>query len=133
MSYLAPEAWRENSAYLYGVDLYNNAYWWESHEAWESVWHTTRKDDVYGQFLQGLIQISAAFIKWHLHQHEGLRRLYTIGMGRLESVCKTHTEFMGMNLHKHLKKLQVHFSKVLADQTVWPDPLENYPFIELVV
>src|SRR4030095_3868699 len=39
----APERWRENVDFLHGCDLYNHAYWWEAHEAWEGLWHLTRK------------------------------------------------------------------------------------------
>ena len=60
---LPPELWQQNEDYLYGVDLYNFAYWWEAHEAWEGLWH--QAEDTYRLFLQGLIQISAAFIKYH--------------------------------------------------------------------
>ena len=34
---LPPELWQQNEDYLYGVDLYNFAYWWEAHEAWGGV------------------------------------------------------------------------------------------------
>ncbi len=27
-----------DESFLYGMDLYNHAYWWEAHEAWELVW-----------------------------------------------------------------------------------------------
>ena len=131
LEYMPPEEWQKNQNYLYGVDLYNYAFWWESHEAWEEVWHTTDKDKHYGQFLQGLIQISAAFIKWHLHQSEGMTRLYEIGIGRLEFVQKDHGLFMGLDLNKHIEKLRQHFSPVLSQSNVWPNPVLNYPFIKV--
>lgn len=129
--FLAPEKWRENHEYLFGVDLYNDAYWWESHEAWESVWHTTDKQGPYGQFLQGLIQVSAAFIKWYSHEEIGMRKLYELGIMRLEFVRERQANFMGLDLNSHLLKLKKHFALVLADAALWPDPLENYPFLVL--
>ena len=36
---LDPERWAENSRYLLGIDLFNAGYYWEAHEAWESLWH----------------------------------------------------------------------------------------------
>lgn len=130
LAYISPEKWRDNESYLYGVDLYNHAYWWESHEAWEDIWHTADKSSAYGQFLQGLIQISAAFIKWHLHQFDGLRKLYELGMARLEWVCFKNPEFMGVDVEAHIAKLKKHFS--LTTQTEpqeWPDLNTNYPFL----
>jgi predicted metal-dependent hydrolase len=131
LAFLAPEKWRKNHEYLFGVDLYNAAYWWESHEAWENVWHTTDKQGPYGQFLQGLIQISAAFIKWYSHEEIGMRKLYELGIMRLEFVCDRHVNFMGLDLNSYLLKLKKHFAPVLAEAASWPDPLKDYPFIIL--
>lgn len=129
LNFIAPEFWQENPDYLYGVDLYNHGYWWEAHEAWEGVWHTTDKDGAYGQCLQGLIQIAAAFIKWQLKQQEGLSRLYAIGRGRLETVAAGHSSYLGLNLTQFLQRLEIHFAPVLIAKTVWPDPLANYPYL----
>lgn len=126
-----PETWQQEQGYLYGVDLYNHAYWWESHEAWEDLWHTVNKDDVQGQFLQGLIQISAAFIKWHLHQQEGLTRLYDLGLGRLQFVCDHQSKFMGLDLKEHISSLKNHFELVAHGKHDWPQWNHNYPFIRL--
>lgn len=131
IEYISPNEWRANQNYLYGVDLYNYAYWWEAHEAWEEVWHTTKKDVEEGQFLQGLIQISAAFIKWHLHQEDGMVRLYEIGINRLESVEHKHPKYMGLDLTGHLKKLKKHFELVISESEQWPNPIRNYPFLVL--
>lgn len=130
LSYRAPEKWRDNESYLFGVDLYNHAYWWESHEAWEDVWHTTDKGSAYGQFLQGLIQISAAFIKWHLHQFDGLKKLYELGITRLEGVSAKNPEFMGVDLKAHVAKLKTHFLLTTCSEPQnWPDWSVDYPFL----
>ncbi|HKE01538.1 MAG TPA: DUF309 domain-containing protein [Planctomycetota bacterium] len=83
----APERWRENEEYLYGCDLYNAAYWWEAHEAWEGLWHLTRKSDREGLFLQGLIQVSAASLKRHLAEPEGTRKLARLGLEKLRAAA----------------------------------------------
>jgi hypothetical protein len=132
LKFIDPKNWRQNEEYLFGVDLYNNVYWWESHEAWENVWHTTDKQAAYGQFLQGLIQISAAFIKWHLNQYDGMQRLYEIGFGRLQFVAGLHDTFMGVDLVSHLAAVEKHFAPMIAQPpSVWSDPLQNYPFLIL--
>lgn len=133
--YLEPSLWRQNEPYLFGVDLYNYAFWWESHEAWESVWHTTDKDSPYGQYLQGLIQIAAAFIKWRLHEYAGVKKLFEIGFRRLQSVAEQHDSFMGCDVTAHLAKIRSHFTDVLSRELTkddaWPDEMRNYPFLEL--
>lgn len=130
LSYLSPEKWRDNEPYLYGIDLYNHAYWWESHEAWEDIWHTTDKGFTYGQFLQGLIQISAAFIKWHQHQFEGLKKLYELGIARLEWVSADNPIFMGVDVEAHIAKLKKHFLLTTrAEPQEWPEWNVNYPFL----
>src|SRR5947209_2469534 len=35
---LDPQHWGESETYLYGIDLFNGRYYWESHVAWESLW-----------------------------------------------------------------------------------------------
>lgn len=133
LSYLAPESFEKNEEYLFGVDLYNQAYWWEAHEAWEDVWHTTDKESDYGNYLQGLIQISAALIKWFLKEPVGMKKLYALGVGRLEKVAASNPQFMGVDLRPHLDKVHNHFAKVLPDETTWADPCDAYPFLVLAL
>ncbi len=122
VSYLSPEKWRENAKYLYAVDLYNFHYWWEAHEAWETVWQTTQKIDDYGQFLQGLIQISAGMLKWHTRQEKGRKSLFKAGVERLRTL--PGTTFMGLDLPKHLKKIEQFLATL--DKS-------DYPFVELLI
>ena len=65
-----PEAWDGDEAtlrghpdYLWGVDLYNQGYYWEAHEAWEDLWRQVETDTRPRRFLQGLIQCTAAALK----------------------------------------------------------------------
>ncbi|MCE2402796.1 DUF309 domain-containing protein [Candidatus Poribacteria bacterium] len=97
---LPPEMWKQNEAYLYGVDLYNFAYWWEAHEAWEGLWH--QAEDTYRLFLQGLIQVSASLIKYHMRMLRPLRTLSTAGRDKLRQVVvecgDANGDYMGINL-----------------------------------
>jgi len=70
-----PDRWRDSDAYRFGIDLYNRGFWWEAHEAWEGLWQQSDKSSDQGHFLQGLIQISAAHLKRHVGQEEGVQRL----------------------------------------------------------
>ncbi len=127
----SPEEWPQNTAYLYGVDLYNHGYWWEAHEAWESLWRRPQANILTKKFLKGLIKISAAFLKWHLHQQRGMEELYNDGLMLLKDVLQEHEVYMGIDLNQHITALSRHFMQVVADTESWPEPLENYPFIVL--
>ena len=60
---LNPAAWRESAAYLYGVDLFNHGYYWEAHEAWESLWHAAGRKGAVAVFMKALIKLAAASVK----------------------------------------------------------------------
>lgn len=98
-SYFAPDRWRENGEYLFGVDLYNHGFLWEAHEAWESLWHTAKHDPEQADLLQGLIQCSAASLKIPMEQPAGLKKLSDAGTGRLAHVAqRAGPHFMGLDL-----------------------------------
>ena len=107
---LSPDMWRQNEAYLYGVDLYNFSYWWEAHEAWEGLWHQT--EDTYRLFLQGLIQLSASLIKHHMRMLRPLRTLSTAGRDKLRQVvveCGNDKVNYMVLICLIFWKLQIHF------------------------
>tara|TARA_R110002096_G_scaffold433887_4_gene653885 strand:+ start:25424 stop:25933 length:510 start_codon:yes stop_codon:yes gene_type:complete len=56
--------------FRFGVDLFNNQFYWEAHEAWERLWLRARPESAARHVLQGLIQSAAAMLKaqggqWH--------------------------------------------------------------------
>lgn len=109
-SCLPPERWQENEPYLFGVDLYHQGYLWESHEAWESLWHLTDKEGVEGQFLQGLIQNAAALLKVHLKQWEGARHLSKEAHRRLQFAAMHRPgRLMGVELVKLLCDVEAYY------------------------
>lgn len=132
---LPPEKWQQNEAYLYGVDLYNFSYWWEAHEAWEGLWHIA--EDTYRLFLQGLIQVSAALIKYHMRMHRPLCTLSTAGRDKLHQVMKecgeARVNYMGINLPAFLQTAD-EFFKPFFSNIVTEDTYQNItvqPLIKL--
>jgi predicted metal-dependent hydrolase len=98
-AYFAPARWRENVDYLFGVDLYNHGYLWEAHEAWEGLWHSAKHDALQAEFLQGLIQCTAAALKVPMKQPEGLAKLSARALPRLERVARESSpHFMGLDV-----------------------------------
>jgi len=128
---LPPERWAENKTYLYGVDLYNYAYWWESHEVFEALWKPLPGEHLSRTYFQGLIKVSAAFLKWHVKKRRGVELLFRGGMAHLVRVAEGHPVYMGLDLAKHIEKLEQRFATVLPPSGEWPDPFQKFPFIAL--
>lgn len=101
--YVPPDRWRENAHYLYGIDLYNYAYWWECHEELEGLWHLTGHKGPEGQYLQGIIQVAAANLKRHVGALDGSRRLAKEAIQRLASVGQR--VFMGLELGPFIRQV----------------------------
>lgn len=97
--YLPPQRWRENEDYLLGVDLYNQGYLWEAHEAWEGIWHPARGNPLLADYLQGLIQCAAAALKLPMGQPAGLAKLSALALERLERVHDASPKgYMGLDV-----------------------------------
>jgi ribosome biogenesis protein Tsr3/predicted metal-dependent hydrolase len=69
---LDSDRWRDNRTYLYGVDLFNHGYYWESHEEWEGLWRAAGRSGRLADFLKGLIKLAAAGVKIRQGQPRGV-------------------------------------------------------------
>jgi predicted metal-dependent hydrolase len=58
-----PDNWRACRDYLYGIDLFNNGFYWEAHEAWEGLWAACGRRGPTATYLQALINLAAAGLK----------------------------------------------------------------------
>ena len=63
-----------NPQWLYALDLFNEGFYWESHEAWEAFWHALGRPNPEAKFVQGLIHLAAACVKIREGRPEGARR-----------------------------------------------------------
>ena len=123
--YVSPQNWKKNEFYLHGIDLYHRGYLWESHEAWEALWHLTEKDNGEGQFLQGLIQNSAALLKAHLQQWSGARHLSQESFRRLQWAQKKlfKNVWMGLDLGKFILDLEACYAPLWkGEERIYPPP-----------
>jgi len=71
---LDPSQWQESEPYLYGVDLFNHGYYWEAHEAWESLWHAAGRHGLIASWLKALIKLAAAAVKLREGNGAGVAR-----------------------------------------------------------
>lgn len=83
---LQPDAWSESEAYRYGIDLYNFAYWWESHEIFEAFWHVAGPKTEQGQFFQCLIQLAAGNLKRWMGNENAAGNLFQSSLRRLSGL-----------------------------------------------
>lgn len=71
---LTEENWQANPALRWAIDLFNHGYYWEAHEAWESLWHAAGQRGETADFLKGLIKFAAAGVKAREGNATGVRR-----------------------------------------------------------
>ena len=66
-----------------GVGHFNARQFWEAHESWEELWLAAETD--LEQFLQGLIQLAAAYHHVQRGTFPGAVRLFEAALRRLEA------------------------------------------------
>lgn len=65
-----------------GIRLFNEGLFWEAHEAWEAIWLVAAPPEK--QFVQGLIQVAAAWHHVGRSNRKGATRLASRALARLE-------------------------------------------------
>ncbi len=81
---LDPKKWQDSENYLYGIDLFNHGYYWEAHEAWESVWKANGKKGLTADFLKALIKLTASGVKVLQRQEKGIKD-HSLAAGKIFS------------------------------------------------
>src|SRR4051812_50031275 len=71
-----------------GVDLFNRQEFWHAHESWEELWLEAGTD--LHQYLQGLIQLAAAYHHVKRGTTRGAVRLFDAALKRLEAFPGIH-------------------------------------------
>jgi hypothetical protein len=100
---LNPERWEDSRPYLHAIDLFNHGYYWEAHEAWESLWHAAGRFGSMANFIKGLIKLAAAGVKVREGRLDGVRRhaqrsIELFNAVRNDSASNAGTSFCGLNL-----------------------------------
>ena len=80
--FLDPDAPADRGRFDRAVVLFNAGAYYDAHEDWESLWHEAHGAE--RRWLQGLIQIAAAFVHWSRgHFASGFSRLICQGREKL--------------------------------------------------
>ena len=74
--------------FIAGIDHFNSLEFWHAHESWETLWLAAESDAE--QFLQGLIQIAAAYHHIRRGTYRGAVRLITAGLDRLANFPRNY-------------------------------------------
>ena len=78
----------KNRLYAEGLEAFNSRQFFEAHELWEDVWRVTPDPD--RRFLQGLIQVAAAFHHFSRANIRGTRNLLREGLLKLDAFPETY-------------------------------------------
>ncbi len=107
-----PEAWAQSEDFLYGIDLYNFAYWWEHHEVFEGLWHAAGHQSEQGRFFQAFIHLAAAHLKRFTESEAGGEPSLRKRVGKARAV----SPYLGVDV----ARLTAGIRSVLADPTAQP-------------
>ncbi len=80
---------------LDGIAQFNGGYFFQSHETWEEFW--LRCPLPARTFLQGVIQIAAAFVHLRRGEYEGTVKLLGHGLSKLEDFPDV---YLGVNVRR---------------------------------
>jgi hypothetical protein len=93
-----PEEWRAIEAWLWAVDLFNHGYWWECHEALESLWHAAGRTTPPARFVQSLVHLSAACLNDRRGHTRAARRQAARAVRGLRAARAMGAVVMGVEL-----------------------------------
>lgn len=108
----------EDRCLLRGIDLFNHGFFYEAHEAWEHLWIHLEKGSPERLMFQGLIQISAAFLKLRLQQPDPALSLWKRGSGYLhDAISHLGVAPFRCDLHLWLMEVEpiIHSRKIPED------------------
>jgi predicted metal-dependent hydrolase len=78
----------ESEEFRRGIALFNSGRFFESHEVWEESWLQALEPEK--TFLQGLIQVAAAFHHRGRGNMRGLKSLLAAGLAKLDQFPEAH-------------------------------------------
>jgi uncharacterized protein len=100
----------DDPKYQEGKACYNHGEYFEAHEHWEELWLTLSGDEK--TLVQGMIQVAAAWVKYHRKEPLGMRRL-------LDSALKKWKELPGHLWGVNVDALRVSAAQCLEEALRW--------------
>jgi predicted metal-dependent hydrolase len=117
--------------FIRGIEHFNALEFWEAHEAWEELWlHAETNVE---QFLQGLIQIAAAYHHVKRGTFRGAVRLFDAGLARLSHFPERFCGLDRAEVERIARTHQAWAADRLANRDMDQRLAENdYPKLNLV-
>lgn len=112
-----------------GVNLFNNAFYFESHDYFEDLWLKAEQED--RLFFQGMVQISVGCYHYDHKNYKGALSQFTRGSEKLKLYGE---RFNGVNIGKLLsdvKPLKLELEKFFEGEIENPGE-NNYPVLEYI-
>jgi hypothetical protein len=104
----------QDSRFLAGIELFNQAQYFEAHEVWEELWNDCPAHD--RRFYQGLIQAAVAIYHFSRNNHAGAARLFHSGKRYMANYGSCHH---GLNIASFWDVVAAHLAPALG-QTLAP-------------
>ena len=79
---------KDDEKFELGLAHFNAGRFFEAHEAWEEIWLGETEPEK--TFLQGIIQVAAAFHHYSRGNHRGMKSLLAAGITKLERFSHSH-------------------------------------------
>jgi hypothetical protein len=96
-----------------GIELFNSHRFWEAHEAWEEIWLEAKGNEK--TFLQGLIQVAAAYHHISRGTNRGAIRLFAAGLSKL---ALTAVHFSEISVVEVVASAQQHRERLLNGERI---------------
>lgn len=102
--------------FLEGIHHFNSREFWEAHESWETIWLAAESD--VEQFLQGLIQLAAAYHHVKRGTYRGGVRLFDAALRRLAAFP---ADFSGVDRGAAEEAARRHRERIAASEEKVPE------------
>jgi len=110
------------NAFVYGVDLYNHAYWWEAHDAWEAEWHRQPQQSLSRLGLGLLINAANLNLKITLGNAKAADRLWRDMAARHEEWrVRGGARLFGVDIESWFVRYRNYVTRIIAD----PDSMHD--------
>ena len=77
---------------LWSIDLFNEGFYWETHEAFELLWKDLHNDNPYKWLLQAIILSAAATLKTEMGLEAPANRLHKKAVQKITAVMENDVE-----------------------------------------
>jgi uncharacterized protein len=101
------------SSLITGLELFNSQQYWHAHEAWERIWLAAEGTDK--TFLQGLIQLAAAYHHVQRGTFRGGVRLFDAALSKL---APYPVHFLGVDRDEVVASAKKHRDRIARGEDI---------------